>query len=265
MMFAQAPAVTPGGTVNAASNAASQPVAPGSLVSIYGSNFAAGLALASTVPLSTSLSSTSVSINGIAAPLDYVSPGQINAQVPFNVLPAGVSGSVNVVVTNGNTSSAPQPVVINQAGPGVFGDANLTPVYAIAYFGVATDPRFLQYAWPPNTVPGVTTSFAKAGDVLTILATGLGPVTPAEGTGTAPAYDSNPQVHNTVATPTVLLGNAPTQVPAILLFSGLSPQFPGVYQLNIEVPQGAPTGNAVPLYVQTVGVTSPAVYIGISQ
>jgi len=265
MMFAQAPTVTPGGTVNAATNAASQPVSPGSLVSIYGSSFAAGLALASSVPLSTSISNTSVTINGIAMPLDYVSPVQINAQVPFGVLPAGVNGSVNVVVTNGNSTSAPQPVVINQTAPGVFGDANLTPVYAIAYFGVATDPRFLQYAWPPNTIPNFTTSFAKAGDVLTILATGLGPVTPVEADGTAPAYDSNPQVHNTVATPTILLGNPPTQVPAILLFSGLSPQFPGVDQVNIEIPPGAPTGNAVPLYIQIGGVTSPAVFIGISQ
>jgi len=233
-------------------------------VSIYGSNFAAGLALASTVPLSTSLSNTSVSINGISVPLDFVSDGQINAQVPFGVLPPGMNGSVNVVVTNGNTPSPPQPVVINQTAPGVFGDANLTPVYAIAYFGVATDPRFLQYAWPPNTIPNFTTSFAKPGDVLTILATGLGPVTPTEPDGTAPAYDANPQVHNTVATPTILLGNPPTQVPAILLFSGLSPQFPGVDQVNIQIPQGAPTGNAVPLYIQIGGVTSPAVYIGIT-
>ncbi len=264
LMFAQAPVITTGGTVNAASNAAGQPVAPGSLVSIYGSNFAAGLAAASTVPFSTSLNGTSVSINGIAAPLDFISQGQIKAQVPFGVLPPGVNGSVNVVVTFNSNPSAAQPVVINQAAPGIFGDPNVTPIYAVAYFGIFTDPRYGQLAWPPNTVAGVTTANAHPGDVLTVLATGLGPVTPVEADGSAPLYDSNPQSHSTVATPTVLIGNPPTQVPAIVLFSGLSPQFPGVYQLNIQMPQGPPAGNAIPLYIQAGGLTSPPVYIGVS-
>jgi uncharacterized protein (TIGR03437 family) len=255
-MFAQAPAITAGGTVNAASNAAGQPVAPGGLVSIYGTNFAAGLALASSVPLSTSLSGTSVSINGIAAPLDFVSPGQINAQVPFNVLPAGTNGSVNVLVTNGSLVSAASPVTINQVGPGIFGDANLTPEYAIAYYGLGTDPRFGTLAWPPNTVGGLTTSLAHPGDVLTILATGLGAVTPSIQNGAA----SSDQLRSTSITPTVLVGN----VAATLYFSGLSPQFPGVYQLNIAVPQ-IPAGNAVPIQIQMNGVTSPAtVFIGVA-
>ena len=257
--FAQAPAITAGGTVNAASNAAGTPVSAGSLVSIYGSNFAAGILAASTVPLSTTIGSTSVTMNGIPAPLDFVSGGQINAEVPFNVLPAGTNGSVNVVVTNNGVASAPQPVVINQAGPAIFGDANLTPFYAIAYFGLGTDPRFGTEAWPPNTIPGYTTNLAKPGDLLTILATGLGGVTPTEANGSAPSYDPGTyQNHNTVATPTVLIGNVQAQV----LFSGLAPQFPGVYQINVYVPQ-IPAGNAVPIQIQVGTALSPPAYIGV--
>lgn len=257
--FAQVPTITPGGTVNAASNAAGQPVAAGSLVSIYGSNFAAGLALASSVPLSTTLGSTSVTINGIPAPLDFVSPGQINAQVPFNVLPAGQNGAVSVVVTNNGVPSPADPVVINQTGPGVFGAGTSSGTYAIAYFGVATDPRFLSYAWPPNTINGLTTYLAKPGDVLTVYATGLGAVNPTEPNGSAPVYDTPIQTKNTVAATTVLIGNVNAQV----LFSGLNPYFPGVYQLNIEVPQ-VPPGNAVPIQIQIGGVTSAAsVFIGV--
>jgi uncharacterized protein (TIGR03437 family) len=251
--FAQVPAIDPGGTVNAASNAKLQPVAAGSLVSIYGSNFAAGLALASSVPLSTTLGNTSVTINGIPAPLDFVSPGQINAQVPFELL--GINGAVNVVVNNNNVSSVPDPVILNPTAPAVFG-ANTTPNnYAIAFFGVDSDPRFLKYAWPPNTLAGATTFLAKPGDILTVYATGLGAVNPPEQSG----HDSQDALRQTVANTTVLIGNVNAQV----FFAGLNPFFPGVYQLNIGVPQ-VPPGNAVPIQIQIGGVTSPSnIFIGV--
>ena len=65
-------------------------------------------------------------------------------------------------------------------------------------------------------------------------------------------HDSLDQLRQTTLTPTPLIGN----VPSPLFFSGLTPQFPGVYQLNIGVPQVAP-GNAVPLQLQVSGITSP--------
>lgn len=259
--FAQVPAVTPGGTVNAASNGAGQPVAAGSLVSIYGSSFAAGLALASSVPLSTNLSGTSVTINNIPAALDFVSPGQINAQVPFNVLPTGVtSGAVNVVITNNGVPSAPSPVIISQAGPAVFEyNTPTTPSvsYALAYFAIGTNTG--SYAWPPNTAPPLTTFLAVPGDLLTILATGLGAVTPSEPNGSAPVYDPGPyQNRSPAVTPQVFIGNVPAQVQ----FAGLSPQFPGVFQLNVYVPQ-IPAGNAVPLQIQVGTAMSPLVFVGV--
>jgi len=79
----QTPSVPAGGVINAASGASvTAPVAPGSLVSIFGSNLASGLAQADSIPLSTSLNSVSVTFNGIPAPLLFVSGGQINAQLP---------------------------------------------------------------------------------------------------------------------------------------------------------------------------------------
>jgi uncharacterized protein (TIGR03437 family) len=65
-----------------------------------------------------------------------------------------------------------------------------------------------------------------------------------------------------VTTPTVLIGNVPAQV----LFSGLTPQYPGVYQLNVIVATGTPPGNAVPLQIRMNGVTSRNdVTIAVSQ
>src|SRR3954454_16034869 len=93
---AQIPAVTQGGVVNAASNTGT--VAPGQLVSIYGTNLAETLTKADTVPLSTELGDVSVTFNGISTPLLFVSASQINAQLPWNVLSSGTTGTATVAV-----------------------------------------------------------------------------------------------------------------------------------------------------------------------
>jgi uncharacterized protein (TIGR03437 family) len=236
--FAQMPVIPAGGTVNGASFAQGQPIAPGSLASIFGTQLASSTAFADSVPLSTTLSDASVTFNGIPSPLYFASSGQINAQVPYGI----TSGSANVVVTRGGVASQPQPVVINEVAPGIFTASG----YAIAYFG-AQGPNFGDFAAPVGTFPNSLP--AHPGDVLTVYATGLGAVTPSVQDG----HDSSDQLRNTVVVPTVLVGNVPAQ----LLFSGLTTQFPGVYQLNITVPQ-VPTGDKVPIQIQMNGVTSPA-------
>src|SRR5258708_12155632 len=109
------PSVAPGGVLNGASFIKGQPVAPGSIVSIFGTNLSSGLQIADSVPLSTSLGGVTVTFNDTTAPLYFVSSGQINAQVPYEVQP----GSVNIVVQNG-TSSAPLAFDLAAAAPGGF-------------------------------------------------------------------------------------------------------------------------------------------------
>jgi hypothetical protein len=83
------PAVGAGGVVNDGSYSA-QGVAPGSIVAIFGTNLATTIPQPETIPLSTTWSDvTSVTFNDIPAGLFFVSAGQINAQLPFNVLPSG--------------------------------------------------------------------------------------------------------------------------------------------------------------------------------
>ncbi len=96
----------------------------------------------------------------------------------------------------------------------------------------------------------MTTHPAKIGDpqTLVILATGLGPVTPAIADG---AGDPT-TIHNTTGTPVVMVGN----VAANVVFSGILPGFPGVYQINIIIQPGTPTGNAIPLQIQMGGITT---------
>src|SRR5260370_23967022 len=115
----QTPAIVSGGVLNGASFTKDQAVTPGSLVSIFGTELASGLTQNDSIPLSTSLSNVSVTFNNIPAGLYFVSPGQVNAQIPWNVVPSG-SGTATVVVTRNGTASAPQTFNIVPVAPGIF-------------------------------------------------------------------------------------------------------------------------------------------------
>jgi uncharacterized protein (TIGR03437 family) len=242
-VLCQTPVIADGGILNAASfdKTPGAPVAPGSLVSIFGTSLTGALALNDTVPLSTQLANVSVTFNGIQAGLDGVFPGspdQINAQVPWNVLPSGATtGTATVVVTRSGTMSATKLVNIGVA-PGIF---SFPPGagYAIA---INADGSL---AAPSGSIPGIATHPAKVGDVIIVYATGLGAVD----SDIANGANSLDKLRNTLARPTVLIGGQSAPV----FFSGLTPQFPGVNQLNVQVPAGVPTGDKVALQLQVSG------------
>ena len=235
-LFAQTPVLFDGGTVNGVTFAAGQPVAPGSIASIFGNSLAASLAQADSVPLSTQMEDVSVTMNGIATPLFFVSPGQINVQVPWNVLSGDAeTGTATVVVTRGNSSSAPQSVQIAPVAPAVYtlGSDGVGNAVAVNPDGTI--------AAPAGLIPGVTSRPVHAGEALVILATGLGAVSPLPANGA----NSADLIRQTTRTPTILIGGQNAQ----LLFSGLSPSFTGVNQINAVVPDGV-KGDAVPIQVQ---------------
>jgi uncharacterized protein (TIGR03437 family) len=246
--YAQTPAVSAGGVSNAANGIS--PVAPGSLVSIYGSELAAGLAQADTIPLATTMSNISVTFNGVPAPLLFVSGGQINAQLPWNVLSSGTVGTASVVVTRNNQASAPQSLQVGPFSPGIFAIGNI----AVA---INSDGSI---AAPAGSIPGIATKPAKIGDPggLVILCTGLGAVDPPAVNGA----DSLDALRTATTTPTVLIGGKA----ATVVFAGMSPQFVGVNQINVAVPSGTPTGDAVSLQLSLGGMTTTAtVTIAVSQ
>ena len=247
--FCQTPVIVDGGVLNAASfdKTPGAPLAPGQLVSIFGSDLAGRIQGNDTVPLSISLAdNVSVTFNGVTAGLDYVSPTLINAQLPWNVLPAGVStGTATIVVNRNGTPSATKTFNVSQFSPGIFFVVNGAGTeYAVAVI-------FPDNAWaaPVGAIAGVTARPAKVGDVLTLYTTGLGPVDTAIANGDIPPAG---KLVNTTTTPTVLFGGVPAQT---VLFSGLAPQYPGVYLVNVLVPAGAPSGNSVPLQIQFNGGT----------
>ena len=112
-------------------------------------------------------------------------------------------------------------------------------------------------AWPAGAVPGLTTHPAKIGDSVIVYATGLGAVAnpPADG------ENSLDQLRPNLVTPQVMIGGVSAQVG----FAGLSPQFVGVNQINVTVPNVAP-GNSVPFQIVLGGITtSDSVTMAVSQ
>jgi len=242
-VLGQAPAINQGGVVDAASFAVGRPVSAGNIVAIFGTNLASQIATADTVPWSSSLANVSVTFNNIAAPLQFVAPGQINAQIPWNVLPAGTSGTVNAVVTSQGVPSAPQAVAINAFAPGVYTYNN----HAVAInIQDPTSARYGSFAAPTGTVGSYPAFPAQVNDLLLVYAGGLGQVDNPPANGNAPTT-----AVNTLQLPVVLVNNVPRHV----VFSGLAPGFPGINQVNLTVPQVA-SGSALPFQIQTGGLTS---------
>ncbi len=227
-----------------------QGVAPGSLVSIFGTNLASALAVGSTIPLSLNLGDvTSVTFNNIPAGLYYVGPLQINAQLPWNVLPAGTtSGTASIVVTRASGApSAPQTVPIVPAMPGIF-----TVNQKGFGQGFAYDNTTGAIPAPTGTVIGsfkIAPISISSGHALIIACTGLGPVTPDIANGAAASEGG---IRNTVAVPEVLIGG----VQAKFIYSVLSPQFVSEYQIGVVPAASTPTGNAVSLQIVVNGVTT---------
>ena len=233
-----------------APSAAGVAVAPGSLVAIYGSNFATAMASADTIPLSTKLANVSVSFAGIAAPMVGIAPGlkigsqtvdQINAVVPWGVTP----GTVPVVVTANNAASPPLNVSIAATGPGIFYiNTDSTGVNR----PLAYNNRDNTFAYPSDIFGAAIKSrpTSIANDFLVIWCTGLGAVTlqPPDGAGATNAAGQFVE-SDTLTKPVVLVGGRQANV----LFSGLT-QYPSIYQVHVQLDAATPTGDAVPLQIQ---------------
>lgn len=215
--------------VNGASFAAGQPVAPGSLVSLFGSFTGSVTASASSLPLSRKLGETELLVANSAVPLLYVSPLQINFQVPRQ---AGTNQVLVEARVAGKTIARATMTVIPTA-PGLFAVLN------------------------QDSKPNSATNPAKRGQVLQIYGTGQGEVSPLVEDGAAPAAD---KLSVTTGTPTASIGGKPAKVQ----FSGLAPGFVGVWQLNVAIPDDAPVGNTVPLAVAWA-LNSNTLQIAITQ
>jgi len=215
------------GVQNAATFA--PPAAPGMLATIWGVKMASGIVPAGSVPLPTSLGGATVMVDSTPMPLLYVSPTQINGQLPSNL--AAGAHSLKVVVTGG-VESDPITFDVQAASPGVFLWDNNRGV-------VVNQDYSLNSAANP----------IDRGKVVTIYATGSGQVQPPVADGAAASASP---LSRTPDQPVVIIGGRQAEVQ----YSGLAPGWVGLWQINAVVPQDAPTGSAVTLQVIMGGAAS---------
>ncbi|MBI3896444.1 MAG: hypothetical protein HY313_10995 [Acidobacteria bacterium] len=233
--------VSQAGVVNAASyGQAPAPLVPGSIVSIFGMNLSAFSVLAESFPLPTHLSNTSVEIGGIPAPLFYVSPLQINAQVPI-----GITGpTASLIVRNGTSSSELISLSVSTVGPGIFSQ-NWS----------GTGPGIITH--PGSELLVSTVSPARIGDFVQIYATGLGPVEP----GVSNGQPAPLQPLSRMIMPVEVLMNGIPAPHTDFDFAGLAPTQVGVYQVNARVPEGV--SGTVSVVLRVNGISSNSVTLNV--
>jgi uncharacterized protein (TIGR03437 family) len=195
-------------------------VAPGDIVDVFGEQFwfASNIAFSPGVPLATQItlsgSTSSVLVNGRAAPMYFSTYGQIAFQVPLETPVGTAQVQVQRDGLSGNTVSVQV---------------------------VARAPRILVITKQDLSVPD-SAHPARVGDFVTIWAIGLGPTSPSVGTN-VPAPGSEPLARLT-ATPVVEFGSTIFgTISATPSFAGLSPGSVGLYQINVAIPAGVVSGN----------------------
>jgi uncharacterized protein (TIGR03437 family) len=217
-------------------------LAPGSLATVSGGFSLPTASQAAGLPLPTALSGLSFQFEtgaGIAAPLFYASVGQAILQIPWET--AGLSTVPLSASLNGNTGPA-AVIPIAPFGPGIF-----------TMNGTSTGQGAILNSWYQLAD---SSSPAAPGEVIEIYCTGLGPVRNAPTSGYPASLTA---LSPTVTTPSVTIGG----IPAAVWFSGLAPGSVGEYQVDAQVPAGAPSGPAVPVVISIGGVTSNIVTIAV--
>jgi uncharacterized protein (TIGR03437 family) len=215
--------LNPQGVVNAGSSAPfTAGVAPGELLTLYGENLASGIQVASHAPFDTTLGKVQVTVNGLPAPLYYVTPTQLAAIVPY-----GVTGSIaKVQVFNNNVASNAVTEWISNTAPGVLTQSQ----NGLGYGDVIHLDGTLVNANSP----------AQIGETVSVYLTGLGAVSPTIPDGAAGPSDPN-ALAKAAATITAYIGG----VQATVGYAGLAPQLAGLYQINLTVPAGLTAGDHI--------------------
>ncbi len=224
------------GVVSASAFGEFSAISPGSWIEIYGTNLAVGTRTWGSsdfngVNAPITLGGTSVTIGGMPAYVDYISPEQVNVLVP-----GGVStGPQPLVLATAAGASSPFTVTVNATEPGLLAPSNFKiggTQYVVAQFPDGT------YVAPPGAISGVISNIAQPGDTIVIYGIGFGSVDPSVPPGQLVSGA------NTLALPfTISFGGVAA---ASIAYDGLAPGYTGLYQFDVVVP-AVPGGNAGPL------------------
>ena len=241
------PAISAGGVVTAQSFVPSTTsIAPGSWVEIYGSNLAAQARVWTTADFTgntapQSLGGTTVTIGGQSAFLSYVSPTQVNAQVPSNV---GTGPQQMTVQTAAGTSAA-YSVTVNAVQPSLLSPLNFV-VNGRPYL-VALLADEATYVLPPGVNLNVPAGSAHPGKSITFYGLGFGAVTPNFNAGQIVSQQNGLNLSFRVFF---------SGIEASVTYAGLAPGSVGLYQFNVVVPP-MQDNDVVPMTFSLGGVNLP--------
>jgi uncharacterized protein (TIGR03437 family) len=226
------PFISPGG-IGSVANFQTTAVTQGGLIAVFGPNLSTATDSASAVPLPPSIDNTSLSINGAHVPLFFVSPGQINAQAPYETVP----GLADFVVTANGNLGFQRYVKVNASAPSFF---------------ITADGQAI--AQNQDGTLNTPANPAQAGSFVTVYFTGQGASTNQVATGAA-APLSPLSVPNAGANVTV------GTIRGTIQFIGLTPTFVGLSQLNVQLSPSTPAGNDT--IVLTIGTSSTSARLAV--
>jgi uncharacterized protein (TIGR03437 family) len=243
-----------GGVVSASAFGGFTSVAPGSWVEIYGSSLAPHTRqwagpdfIGNNAP--TIVDGVQVIIGSQKAVVDFISSGQVNAQLPSNI----GTGPAQIALTNGNVTSAPFNITVNATEAGLLAPPAFkigANQYVVAQFADGT------YVLPAGAIAGTASRPAKPGETIVIYGVGFGAVIP-----NIPAGQIVTQANELSLPLQILFGQTQAQAQ----YFGLAPNFVGLYQFNVVVPAVA-NNDLVPLTFNLGGAAgAQTLFIAVRQ
>jgi uncharacterized protein (TIGR03437 family) len=219
------PAISPAGIISAAGATPDGTMAPGSVISIYGQNLAPTVQIGSTNPLPQTLANVTVSIGNYYLPLLFVSPEQINAQLPVEL----VDGTYTLQVAQTGQPNVPATLTISRDAPGMFTQVN--PQNQPLVLALHQDGSLITFQSP-----------ALRGEQISIYGTGFGPYA----TTTIDGFFVPATPANNVADPVTLNIGGIIKTPD---FAGAAPGAVGLTLVKMTITDDLPTATTVNLVV----------------
>jgi uncharacterized protein (TIGR03437 family) len=247
------PTVSTGGILNNANFASGDSLGVGTIAALFGEFLTDQLYFAPGAPLPTTLGGVRVLVNGRAAPIYFASPSQINFQVPLETL----GGSAVVQVERNG-------VVGNRASVNVVAQAGRILVWSGLRYGIIVNADGTLPLPASVRLGNFVSKPARGGDTLVIYAIGFGQTNPSVQTGAASPSSPLAQLSNVIVRFGVpdAFGSS---IPVSAQFAGLSPGFVGLFQINVQVPEGIPAFDEYDLSIEYNNQASNRVKIATGQ
>ncbi len=236
------PVIPPAGVTNAAGPTPDGSVAPGSIISIYGQGLAGTTQVGPSSPLAQTIANVTVTVNGMLMPLIFVSPGQINAEVPVEL----ANGSYTLTVQWLGQQPVSASFTVSRNAPGIFTIAN--PQNLPLGAALHQDGTLITMNSP-----------ARRNEIVSLYGTGLGPLTHTVIDGFPAAMSPL----NPVTDPVTVNAGGVTVPPCPATWAGAAPTLVGTDIVQLQIVDAIPSATTINLAVTAGGKTSATIQLPV--